>query len=1228
MNHILHRVWFRLAALCCLFCALPQIAAAQDETPIIQFKSVAKEVASASSITLFIGGFNTTTDYIDVDCGNGMEERELLPATINTETGSWEGGAYITCTLDGDGTVKIYGDASNIAVMDFSGCYISELEMAQMPNLYYLNLEHNELGALDLDGQTSLQYLTLTDNAFDKQPLKVGNDKPNLMVLEIGQVGQLDPSFSLRDYPALVSFDAYACKSLTQVDPTGCPNLQRLSLDGTGVSSLDVSANPTLTILNISDTNISEIDLKNLQWLQQLYVDRQGTQTKIKSLDVTANKNLVYLFAAGNDLKSIDLTQNTYLQQLYLADNLLSEIDLSQNVNLINVILRGNCFTFATLPAPGEWTQYDYSQRNMPIAKTVKVGDVLDFSDKVLREGTTTTFAVFAASEDSAGYVEQLPESYYTYENGKVTFLQAPEDSVYLAFANDLFPDILLNYMPLRTDKFKVKTAEDYGKDDLALSVRSLLASSAGVHLTMKVGMEGATPENPKKFYICDIEGNRTEFEATTEGTPETCNVDITMRQNLAYLYVPQDELVTALAVENQTLLDVDLKTARSLRELKLAGTELYSIDLGYNKNLRKLELTGNHFFTLNIRGVNDAYQKTMLQNVNLSNNELREVTLNDMGTIHHLNLSNNELTELSLKDADNMETLDLSNNKLTTVNLSYCTLMTDCNIANNRVSELAMPEENSLVRFHCENNDLNFSTLPLLEGLETYTFAPQNLVQIAAMAPSVDLQAHNVDGQTAYVWKNAEGDVLTPGSDYEITDGRTRFLDPVIGQKVYCEMTNPRFDGLTLTTTQIEAAAMPQYKLASFTTLADGEATMVLRATRPTTICIDWKGGAHSVESYTVDDNLVTTPIQTYAGAECAVYAYSADAPLYVFSVKDAKMENVDLSNMKQLVLANVSGAGIDAIKLPETDTLAELILKDNNFSQLDLSRYAGQLRLLTLNNNKFTEFDATPFKSVFSLNLANNLLESVQLDNPEMWNLDLSGNQLQNVDLSKVPELNQLFLTNNQLSSLDLSAQQGLHALHIDKNRFTFSTLPLPSSQYGSYQYGDQANLDIEVDENGCVDLSGEALVGETPTTYRWFVDAPWYDEDTGELTGEELYINEEYTLDGGITKFLRPISNVVCALLNEKFPNLTLYTNPVNVTTVDAIRGVQVADGVKFSLEGRRLHVEAEAGQQLSVYNAGGQQVGAVQLNSRTATLDLTQPGVYVVRCGEKATKVVVK
>ena len=132
--------------------------------------------------------------------------------------------------------------------------------------------------------------------------------------------------------------------------------------------------------------------------------------------------------------------------------------------------------------------------------------------------------------------------------------------------------------------------------------------------------------------------------------------------------------------------------TGRTLQQLQLSGTELYSIDLGYNRNLKQLKLNGNHFFALNIRGVNDAYQKTLLTDIDLSDNELREVTLNDMGTIHNLNLSDNQLTELSLKDADNMRSLDLSGNRLTTVNLSYCTLMTDCDLSNNLITEIAMP--------------------------------------------------------------------------------------------------------------------------------------------------------------------------------------------------------------------------------------------------------------------------------------------------------------------------------------------------------------------------------------------------------------------------------------------------------------------------------------------------------------------------------------------------------
>ena len=94
---------------------------------------------------------------------------------------------------------------------------------------------------------------------------------------------------------------------------------------------------------------------------------------------MTNNPSLVYLFAAGNDFTEVDVTKNDFLQQLYLADNKLTSIDLSNNRNLVNVILRNNCFTYATLPEPqGTWNQYDYYQRNMAIAPTYKVGDVID----------------------------------------------------------------------------------------------------------------------------------------------------------------------------------------------------------------------------------------------------------------------------------------------------------------------------------------------------------------------------------------------------------------------------------------------------------------------------------------------------------------------------------------------------------------------------------------------------------------------------------------------------------------------------------------------------------------------------------------------------------------------------------------------------------------------------------------------------------------------------------
>ena len=612
---------------------------------------------------------------------------------------------------------------------------------------------------------------------------------------------------------------------------------------------------------------------------------------------------------------------------------------------------------------------------------------------------------------------------------------------------------------------------------------------------------------------------------------------------------------------------------------------------------MKSLVLNGNYFSSLNIRGVNDYFQKNFLQDIDLSNNGMMSVTLNDMGTIHNLNLSNNYIEELSLKDADNMETLNLSNNSLTSVNLSYMTLMTKCDISNNKVVDLVMPETNSLREFKCEENALNFSTLPVLEGLDVYTYAPQKDVQIATLAPGIDLENHRQNGTTVYVWKKEDGTALTEGTDYTLSNGMTRFLSPIFGQKVYCEMTNPSFPGLALKTSLVEAADMPHNKLATFTTLEDGEATMILRANAISTICIDWKGGGVAVETYAVGSDLVITPIKTYAGRECAVYAYDADVPLTVFNLTNAKLADVDLTNMTQLTLVNIDNAGISDIKLPGGHNLMELKLNNNNFENIDLGEHAADLRLLSMNNNKLTSFDATPLSKLELLYLANNQLAEVKLNNSNIWDLDLSGNQLTEIDVTKLTSLNQLFLSNNLLETIDLSKIRDLRALHIDKNKFRFSTLPLPV--YQVYQYGEQLPIDVTI-EYGVIDLSAEKEIDGAATTYRWFVGEPWYDEDSGELTGEELYVDDEYFLKDGVTTFnlSAPIENVVGVMLNEKFPNLTVYTNPIEVTAA-GIKGVEIDNS------------NAPA----KVYNINGMRVD--KLNGK---------GLYIIKQGNKARKVV--
>ena len=1210
-----------------LWICLPQSVMAQEEEPIITlYTNLYKTSGSSNSCTIFIGGIKDK-DYIDIDYGLGTVEQELVPATLDPETGTWS-GTSITLSVTSADVIKIYGDAENIAILNLDGCYIRQTDLSKLTNLEILYMNHNELESLDLSNIHKLKYVELSDNPINKGNLVIG-EQPDLLMLEIAQTGNLDPNFKMSNYPKLKVFTCWGNPGITSLDPSQCPDLIQLSLDGTSVETLDVSHNTNLQILNISDTRIKNIDLSNNIYLRELYCKHESgivnTDIKLTDIDVTKNLNLIRLAASGNKLTSIDVSKNTYLQHLSLTNNNLKEINLDNNVNLYQVMIANNNFGFSTLPLPKDtWEEYDYYQKNIPVQKTYAEGTVIDFSDMILREGTTTTMALYQTDETNVNPVTALDESYYSFDatTGKVTLLKATTDSVYVAFANDAFPALTLEYMPLRTNKFIVKTADEYGKETKAVTFTT--SESA---INFKVGVIGASATEPKTFYVDFGNGEKVACTATSEDIPATNNVSrFRLGSGEITVYMPQDEQLSALDIENINLSSIDVSTSRSMKTLRLVNTKLPSIDLGWNRSLTSLEMTGNNFGTLSLCGVNYAYQKTLLGDINLSNNNLSSVALSDNNyTLHNVDLSNNKLTEISFKDADMMETLNLSNNQLTEVNVNYCSIMTKLDISNNKVSSLVLPDACALTEFHCENNAFDFTNLPQLDGLTTFTYAPQNEVSIPQMGPGVDLSAHQVEGNTVYRWEN-NGATLTKGIDYTETNGKFNFAPSLIGSQLKCYMTNDKYAGLTLVTSTFTVAAMPTNLIGSFTTTGNNTGTLTLRSYEDNnTICIDWNGDGTDLNYYTVGTVVSTFDIETKAGANAKVYTYDTDNNLMVFNIQGIKMSDMDLSGMNELIGLTVTDAGLSSITWPQSNDFTELNIKGNNFTSLDLGTHSPKMAMIIAGNNKIETFDATPYNNIRVLSLYGNGLKSITLNNADLFQLDLGKNQLTSIDLSKVPSMNTLALTENQLETIDVSGLNGLAALYLDRNKFKFSTLPIDKG-YSKYTYANQA--DIEVSEvDGKVDLSSEAIVNGKETVYRWFVGEPTVTKE-GTLSGEELILDDEYSVVNGVTLFHIALNGLKCAMTNESFPNAVLYSSFVNVTTT-GINGVTDDNESNISVEGNTITAHASNNTDVRLYDINGMLIATANTGSEgTAIFNVAKAGIYVVKSGTNTEKVAIR
>lgn len=1162
-----------LSVLMTLIAALPAWAK-DNETPIFTFHTSLYENAGAANAFHFYIGTKETT-YIDVDFGFGKTEVEVEPAVFDSST-SGINATVVTGSVGQDGIVKVYGDASLVDYLDLEGVYITSLDITQLTNLEVLNLKHNELEALDLSMLNALQALYLTDNPFNVSPLKIGGHKPDLTILEMSICGAIDQNFNLSDYPAIVSFDAYSTKDLRKLDTTGCPELMRLSIDCTSVSSIDLSKNNKLLILNVGETPIRQLDLSHTPYLTELYCSHAGSwmsEYKYDSLDLSKLPYLQRLFCSSNNLTELNVSNNPRLTDIYCNENKLTGLDISNNPNIVNLSIYNNYMDFTTMPVPREtFIDYIYYQKPFPVERSYPVGAEFDFSSKVILPDSETWFALFASQKDEDGnaIMVELPEEYYTFKDGKVKLLKSSSDSLFMAFANSLFPDY-----DLKTTNFMVKEAEDYGKDNRIVSMRVRPTTK---QLSLAVGIRNASPESPKTFTVDFGDGVPKEFTTTTSGIPEQPNASGTVAKASSpmVVYLHEGDDLTGLGIDNVGLVSIDMAEAPAVEDLKIVGCQLSAIDLKYNRMLRNIDLSRNNLQTIDLNGEFDFVDKYFLNSLKATSNKLVSV-VPSLQSMKYVDLSDNQIEEINLLKASVLEHLNLSNNRIQTVSIQDLEAVRHLDLSGNLLSEILIPDYIDLDYFNLSQNRFPLSTLPQNPAATEYVYAPQKQWEMPDKAPTANLTKQLLNSETEFKWYKADGTPVTGNGIKQNNPGVFQLVDTELG-KVYCTFTNPAFPDLNgqnvYRTTDIEVAEMPSNVVCTLHTLADGIGELGIRAKQDNTpLYVDWEGNG-ALEEFMAGKVRSTYSVNVHSNVDVKMYSYEPNSGLDVMAIGAGPLESINASPLTELTCFSLFGSYLtpDKIGLPLSDGLSELTLSNSAIENLNfLKGKYPDLTMLNISNSKLTECDFSEWKKLKVIHVSNNSITSAVFDNPIVWELGISHNKLTDIDISGLPNLDQLWIFNNDLSRLDISGNPVLRILELSQNYFDFNTLPEIRDTFSRYVYRDQKPVRVELKDGCIVDLSGFGA-----ETFRWFIDTPYVDEND-ELTGEELILGKEYTIENGVTTFLKDFNNVMCVMQNEAYPQLYLITDFMNVRGSSGIENVIAdddAETVIYDLYGRRV------------------------------------------------------
>lgn len=615
---------------------------------------------------------------------------------------------------------ELQGD---VQTLDCSSDSITSIDISGCSSLSSLNCSNNMIRDLSIGKNKALKELNCSMNLL--RDLNTSNSR-NLVSLDCSNNGiiglDLSKNTNLEILKCAENQDPNSGAQIPLLDLSACSKLKVLDITGCGIGSLDLKNNAELVKLFANKNEITSYDLSKCTKLEEFHCEDNGTDNlKLSSLNLSNNPKLKILNCFNNGLSKLDLSKNPELEVLSCALNdfevpiVVTNNPKLKNISVSckaqkNIDLSKNPLLESFSSEWGTLTSVDFT--NNPKLKVIKIGhNLLEKINLSHNEELEELFCYdnLGLTKLNLSYNKKLR---YLMCNGcsleSLDFSNCKDIVNILCYDNKISGDnmtALMKSLPeqsfkdaptitiINTYNIKDRTEQnDCTKDDVAIAVKknwtvidyNKFANQGKGEIY--VGSDAADMKQSVTLTFDKKAGDNVRFSIYRNGELSISGVKEPISDN-AYpstYTLTSDKIIISGNVEGFNINDQALK----------------SIDLSNCSYIRTLECNNNV-----IEGTLDLSKCKYLSEIECANNKIEKVILPESSTLRRLDLRNNNLSSLTI-NAPALERLFVSGNKIENLDLSASNKLEILKCNNNKLNSLKINSD-SLIALSCQNNML-----------------------------------------------------------------------------------------------------------------------------------------------------------------------------------------------------------------------------------------------------------------------------------------------------------------------------------------------------------------------------------------------------------------------------------------------------------------------------------------------------------------------------------------